>query len=118
MNNERIDVLAVMVAMMTFAGKFQPDWAIDPNSRPLGTGHIAQRARLRQCPRFKNRHVLGATPTTSTVFRALCRAERDGLVMRAGTGAEFGGWNANAAQRQEIYWRMTLAAVARIGEGA
>jgi hypothetical protein len=99
-----VDVLAVMGAFLMFGGTIGPREVIPHWNVPRSTGLIANRANEK----------------TPKVLRALQRAERDGVVVCVGTGAEHNrAWNKSAAATAERYWKLTDAALARVtGEQA
>lgn len=107
-----VDVLAAMVSLASFGGTISPRQVRTEWNVPRGTGLIASRARW-----LNDLHT--KLPTTAAVGRALRLAEREGLVIRSGTGATHcKAWNKNAAETREIYWQLTDAAIARIGGAA
>jgi hypothetical protein len=97
-----VDVLAVMVRLSSLGGVVIPSY-----NTPRSTGCI--RSFLRAKPR----------PKTADVLRALRHAEKIGDVEFVGPGAKVEpALNLNAAQARERYWRITDAALARVGGAA
>ena len=105
MNAPKVDVVTVLGDFLRLGREIVPHW-----NTPRGTGSVANRARF----------IAGLrTPTTATVLRALVNAEREGLVECVGTGAEHNrAWNKSASAERERYWKLTPAALARIGGAA
>ena len=100
MSAGKVDVLAVFSSLVMAGGMFEPRRVVPEWNRPTATSLVANRARCK----------------TPAALRALEQAERDGIVSCVGTGAEHNrAWNKSAAATRERYWKLTDAALARIG---
>lgn len=90
------DVVSAMVSKLYVGGNFGPrEMVLHWNENPRPTGLIAN-------------WVSAKTPET---LRALRKAERDGLVECSGTQKPARSWN--AADRKELHWKLTSAAIAK-----
>lgn len=106
-----VNVLAVMVDLISFGGQIGKREIVREWNQPQATGLVANRARY-----MNGMHT--RLPTTAAVQRALKKAERAGVVVFCGTGeTHCRSWNKSGAQRREGYWRLSDAALARVGGG-
>lgn len=93
-----VDVLAVLLKLASFGGTFEPRRVVSERNIPRSTSTI--RSHLRPA-------------TTAAVRSALREAEKTGDVESCADPAP--GWNRSAADRAELYWKLSESALARVG---
>ncbi|MCW0370241.1 hypothetical protein [Xanthomonas sacchari] len=95
---DAVDVLSVLVKLASFGGTIGPCEVLPQFNTPRPTRTI--RSHLRAA-------------SASQVRAALRRAEKAGDIECVANPAP--GWNSSAADRAELYWRLTPAALERCG---